>query len=216
MLPTLLKHAGETRTYEVDVGPGMRAVDTIGAVGSIAVTPDGIVIDDITHTDSIVRFQAAGGESGETYRLRLRWSTEQAPTQVLEAFIALVLSTEPGEAGTELQMAFRAQFPEFDRRSSDDLARALAEARMIHDVRELVTLYWAAHLLTMGARIASGNTSATGARKKAKVGPLSTEYVALAADGDIRAEGASTAYGAHALFLERRTPRTAIGAVVAG
>lgn len=113
---------------------------------------------------------------------------------------------------------FRSQFPEFpeDSYSNAMIQRALAEARLIHNIRDLVTLYITAHILTVGAEIAAGTTGARGAVKKGKAGPMDVEYVSLAKDGDIKAELARTQYGARALLLESRTARTRIGAMVAG
>ena len=114
--------------------------------------------------------------------------------------------------------AFRKQFPEFSEQNADDDAveRALAEAIQIHDKKVLATLYVAAHILTVERSIAAGNTGASGAVKAEGAGPFRIDYVALAKDGDIRAELARTQYGARALLLESRTPRTAIGAMVVG
>ena len=119
-------------------------------------------------------------------------------------------------ASAALKAAFRAQFREFVATSDLELDRALDEALMINSVRQIVTLYIAAHILTINASVLSGETGATGAVKSDRVGPLQTDYIALAKDGDIRAELARTSYGARALLLESRTPRTRIGAMVAG
>ena len=115
-----------------------------------------------------------------------------------------------------LRAAFRDQFREFTTTSDSELDRALDEARHIHNIRQVVTLYVAAHILTIRATVLAGTTGATGAVKSDRVGPLQTNYIALAKDGDIRAELARTAYGARALLLEGRTARARIGALVAG
>ena len=114
--------------------------------------------------------------------------------------------------------SFRKQFPEFTEAIADNEAvkRALAEAVQIHDRKVLATLYVAAHILTVERSTAAGNTGARGAVKARGAGPFRIDYVALAKDGDIRAELARTQYGARALLLESRTARTAIGAMVVG
>ena len=116
----------------------------------------------------------------------------------------------------ELRADFRGRFREFVAISDLELDRAIEEALHINGVDRLVTLYIAAHILTISAGVVSGDTGATGAVKSDRVGPLQTNYVTLVMNGDIRAELARTAYGARALLLESRTPRTRIGAMVAG
>ena len=213
MIPMLTKRAAEERTFEVNVGPAMRLEDTIRTVDSVAA--DGVTIDDVSHTAAIIRFQAAGGSPGASYTLRLRWTTEQNPEQMLEALVHLVIAVED-VAGDTLRDNFRMQFPEFDRTAGAAVDLALAEARLINDRRELVTLYLAAHILTTAAQVAAGNTGVTGAVVSDRVGPLQSQYGSLTQDGDIRAELARTAYGARALLLESRSAASRIGATVAG
>lgn len=123
-----------------------------------------------------------------------------------------MLSTEDIPA---LKGVFRAKFPEFDSIEEAVVDLALEEALLIHGVRRLVTLYVAAHILATQNQ-SKGVSGVTGAIKSAGAGPLKTSYTTLVNDGDIKGELARTKYGARALLLEKRTPRFAIGAIVAG
>ena len=200
----------------MNVAPVMRDTETI-RVTTVAIdtTPDGLTIDDIQSTAASVFFNVSGGNPGTIYDTVVRWATEQTPEQMLEALFHIIIDAEDG-AGSDLRMAFRMQFPEFDRRSAREVDRALSEAQMIHNIRELVTLYVAAHVLTIKEQVDAGTTGATGSVKSDRVGPLESQYIALAKDGDIKAELARTQYGARALLLESRSPRARIGAIVAG
>ena len=111
---------------------------------------------------------------------------------------------------------FLMRFPEFKDVDAGNIQLALDEARMLHNVRELVTHYFAAHILTVAKTIAEGNTGSTGAVKSDSVGNLRSEYVTQVVDGDIKAELATTAYGARGLLLESRTSRSRIGATIGG
>ena len=125
---------------------------------------------------------------------------------------------------------FRAQFPEFASTADAIIGRALVEAKLLHNVRKLATLYAAAHVLSF--RLASisgggsgGGTVTTGQVSRKKVGPLEIEYTTHSgttafnnsskSPEDI-AYFSSTIYGQHFLSLEKRAPRTAIGAMVVG
>ena len=96
--PVLQLREGETRSFEVDVGPGMRAADTIRSVTVTA--PDGLTVADVSHTDVLVRFQASGGMPGASYALIVEWMTEQDPAQRLEARVTLIVV--PDDAGVDL------------------------------------------------------------------------------------------------------------------
>lgn len=113
-----------------------------------------------------------------------------------------------------LRTDFRRKFREFDSTEDADLDLALEEALLIHAIRRLVVLYLTAHILATQNQ--AGSLGVTGAIKSAATGPLKTSYAVLVKDGDIKGELARTKYGARALLLERRTPRFAIGALVAG
>lgn len=106
--------------------------------------------------------------------------------------------------------AFRAQFPELSEQIHPDAAveRALAEAAQIHSVNDLATLYVTAHLLAQPA-----SAGQRGEIVESKVGPATSKYRPQAESG-WEAFFTSTSYGRRFLILERRTPRTAIGARV--
>ena len=111
---------------------------------------------------------------------------------------------------------FRGRFPEFAATPDVAVDSALDEARQINSRRDLVTLYIAAHVLTISAEISAAQTGARGAITSTRAGPLKVDYTSLVEDGDIRAELARTQYGARALLLESRNARSMIGATVAG
>ena len=116
-----------------------------------------------------------------------------------------------------LRIAFRARFSEFQSTEDAVVDLAIEEALLIHGIRRLVTLYLAAHILaTQNQAGRAGPSGVTGPIKGATSGPFKTSYATLVSDGDIKGELARTKYGARALLLEKRTPRCAIGAIVAG
>ena len=112
--------------------------------------------------------------------------------------------------------AFQARFPEFDSAVDSRVQAALDEANLIHSIRELATLYCAAHLLTLDNQLASDGAFAGSPSevKSRQVGPLRSDYVTQAKAG-WQAFFSSTAYGRRFLTLERRCARTGIGAMVA-
>lgn len=113
--------------------------------------------------------------------------------------------------------AFRAQFPELSAHEDAEVNRALAVAKLIHEVREMATLYCAAHLLSAAAVGGDGEGAAQlGEIASEGAGPLRTTYVTQATPGQKHTFFTSTSYGQTFLQLERRAPRTAIGAMVVG
>ena len=110
--------------------------------------------------------------------------------------------------------AFRARFPKFADIDDPDVENALDEALMIHDKRELATLYCAAHLLTLAIAEAAKKTP-KGEVTMRRVGPMTAHYRTQALDGP-KAFFTTTAYGRRFLNLEGRTPRALIGARVVG
>ena len=126
---------------------------------------------------------------------------------------------------------FRAQFPQFAATADALIQNALEEALLLHSVRKLSTLYAAAHVLSFqlvpisGGGSSGGSTAVTGQVTSHTVGPLSTTYATHSGTTtnsnntksatDV-AFFSSTIYGQHFLALEARTPRVAIGAIVAG
>ena len=127
---------------------------------------------------------------------------------------------------------FRTQFSEFAATADGDIQLALDEALLLHSIRKLATLYAAAHVLSYrltaisgGGGIGGGSTTTTGQISTKKVGPLEVSYETHSGTTtnsnntksatDV-AYFSSTIYGQHFLALEQRSPRVAIGAMVAG
>ena len=118
---------------------------------------------------------------------------------------------------------FKTRFPEF---TQDDghIQLALDEALMIHAINPLATMYCTAHLLTRSAE--ASKPGANGLEGRGEVasegaGPFRIEYITQAesmgrGQGSRDAYFTSTTYGQSFLTLEKRTPRSAIGAMVAG
>ena len=88
MIPRLKKRPDETRLLEVEVGPIMRAADTIDTVTGITAS-DALTVDEISHTDTVVTFRVAGGLAGVLYPMRVAFDTVQSPAQSLEALVDL-------------------------------------------------------------------------------------------------------------------------------
>ena len=118
--------------------------------------------------------------------------------------------------------AFRAQFPTaFPNATDADIDGALAEAELLHSIRELATLYCAAHLLALDTenfdaldnRIDKPD-GGSGIVTAETIGPRRIEYLSVAGASERDAFFASTTYGRRFLALERRSPRASIGAVV--
>ena len=84
----------------------------------------------------------------------------------------------------------------------------------------MATLYCAAHILKRNADTAAGSDG-RGEVASEGAGPFRIEYITQAESGG-RGQGSRTAYftsthyGQDFLILEQRTPRSAIGAMVAG
>lgn len=109
---------------------------------------------------------------------------------------------------------FRNQFSEFSTRSDAEVNRVLEEACHIHSARKLATLFCAAHLLVLNSNIAEGEKT-SGEIESAGTGPLRVSYKTQAENGrDVFFT--STNYGRRFLTLEKRNPRTGIGAMVVG
>ena len=101
---------------------------------------------------------------------------------------------------------FRTRFPEFAATADNLIDLAIEEALLIHALRELATLYCAAHIL----KLDSDETPQTGEINMARIGPGAMRYKTQADTGkDVfftRSE-----YGRRFLTLEKRSPRHAIG-----
>ena len=115
---------------------------------------------------------------------------------------------------------FRSRFPAFQSTADADVMNALDEAMSIHNVRALATLFLVAHLLTLNAHVTAG-TAASGEVESEGAGPLRVTYVTQAESGG-RGAGSReafytrTEYGRRFLNLEKRAPRSAIGARMVG
>ena len=124
--------------------------------------------------------------------------------------------------------AFRSQFPEFKVADYDDVIvnRVLTEAKILHSIQELATLYCAAHILVLEqekydeqGNLKLAPDGGSGVVSKETIGPRTIEYVTQAGDPQDRhsrrrAFFAGTVYGRFFLELEARTPRYGIGAMV--
>lgn len=109
---------------------------------------------------------------------------------------------------------FRAQFPEFATTADAVVERFLSVAAEMHGIRNTATLYCTAHLLRLEADRAAG-TASGGEVTDERAGPLWQSYKSQA-DAGWETFFTRTEYGRMFLTLERRTPRFAIGATVAG
>lgn len=109
---------------------------------------------------------------------------------------------------------FKAKFPIFALADAV-IESALAEAVIFHDVNETATLYCAAHLLALDSENTGKPDGGSGVVESEKIGPLSRNYKNQ--DEEERdVFFVTTSYGRRFLAIERRTPRSAIGAIVIG
>ena len=127
---------------------------------------------------------------------------------------------------------FRARFPEFSTTADAVIEFKLEEAKLIHSVRQLATLFCAAHLVTIDAVTASpisggGGSSGNYVREVSseQVGPLRREYVTQSGSSSGSTALASdrqdpfftgTKYGRQFLILEQRGSRSGMGVRVVG
>ena len=110
--------------------------------------------------------------------------------------------------------SFKARFAEFSQDPDNSIQLVLDEAVQIHNIRELATLFCAAHLLVQNKGVDSGVIPSTEVTQR-KVGPLGTSYITQAERGR-EAFFTTTSYGRRFLTLEKRSARASIGAIVAG
>ena len=116
---------------------------------------------------------------------------------------------------------FRERFSAFSGRDDGEVQLALDEALLLHDVRVLATYYCAAHLLSLAGEEGALPDGGAGIIASEQIGPKRIEFLNMAGAGK-NMNGrerdvffATTPYGRRFLALERRTPRTSIGATVA-
>ena len=83
-IPYLALRPGERNALEVEVGPIMRRHELISRVSDVVI--EGLTVDEISHTDTVVTFRAAGGTAGVQYLGRMQFETTgPSPPQELEA-----------------------------------------------------------------------------------------------------------------------------------
>lgn len=113
--------------------------------------------------------------------------------------------------------AFRARFPAPLFADKDDTAVALAisDAQLLHTRNETAVLYLAAHLLALDSEQTGRPDGGAGVVQKEKIGPRDIQYLTDAGTDERRAFYATTSFGRRFLALEDRTPRVALGAIVA-
>ena len=112
---------------------------------------------------------------------------------------------------------FRAQFPAsfLDPTYPDATVEArIAEARQIHAVRKLATIYLTAHLLAVDAEATGALDGGSGVVKSEGEGPRKVTYQNQSDGMPNRAFFATTSYGRRYLALVASSPRGAIGARV--
>lgn len=113
---------------------------------------------------------------------------------------------------------FRARFAEFalslEPRATDALIDTLiAEAKSIHNRKPLATLWLAGHLMRLELDRLDG-LELDGEAKSKHTGAMRADYVTMAETGP-DAFFTSTTYGKTFRTLEKRLPRTGIGALIA-
>ena len=112
---------------------------------------------------------------------------------------------------------FRAQFPTaFLAATHPDalITSRIGEARQIHGVRKLATLYLTAHLLAVDGEATGDPDGGAGVVSSETIGPRKVSYLTQADGMPNRAFFATTSYGRRYLALVASSPRGAIGARV--
>lgn len=110
--------------------------------------------------------------------------------------------------------AFKTQFPEFNGLADGTINAVLKEAKLYHSVRELATLFCAAHLHTLNVREGAALDGGSGLVESEQIGPKRMTFKNQA-ETNRDVFFATTTYGRRFLALEKRTPRFVIGAKVA-
>ena len=113
---------------------------------------------------------------------------------------------------------FRSQFPTtfLVATHSDALITSrIGEARQIHAVRKLATLYLTAHLLAVDGEATGAPDGGAGVVSSEGIGPRKVTYLTQADKAPNRAFFATTSYGRRYLALVASSPRGAVGARVA-
>ena len=110
---------------------------------------------------------------------------------------------------------FRTQFPEFASTLDGVINRTLEEALEIHSASARATLFLTAHLLVINADGTAPLDGGSGVITSETIGSLKKEYKTQA-ESERDVFYAQTSYGRRFLNLERRSARSAIGAIVVG
>ena len=113
---------------------------------------------------------------------------------------------------------FRAQFPDtFPAATHPDslITTRIGEARQIHAVRKLATIYLAAHLLAVDAEATGEPDGGSGVVAGEKIGPRQVSYLTQADGKPGMSFFATTSYGRRYLALVASSPRGSVGARVA-
>ena len=113
--------------------------------------------------------------------------------------------------------AFRARFPAplFSTTADEQVALAICDAQLLHSINETAVLYLSAHLLALGSETTGEPDGGAGVVTKEKLGPKDITYLTDAGEDERRAFYATTSFGRRFLALEDRTPRVALGCIVA-
>ena len=113
--------------------------------------------------------------------------------------------------------AFRARFPAplFSTDTDEQIALTISDAQLLHSVNETATLYLVAHLLALNSETTGEPDGGAGVVTKEKIGPKDITYLTDAGTDERRAFYATTSFGRRFLALEDRTPRVALGCLVA-
>ena len=112
---------------------------------------------------------------------------------------------------------FRAQFPAtFLAATHPDslITSRIGEARLIHGVRKLATIYLVAHLLAVDGEATGEPDGGAGVVSVEGIGPRKVEYMNQSDGMPNRAFFGTTSYGRRFMALVASSPRGAIGARV--
>ena len=112
---------------------------------------------------------------------------------------------------------YRTRFPQQSGVADDVVERLLEEAEIIHATQPLATLYLADHFVQKAQDATAGQTAGgVGEITGEYAASLRVQYAGIATDKEARNRYfASTDSGARFLVLEARTPKFALGMVVA-
>ena len=109
---------------------------------------------------------------------------------------------------------FRARFASFATVADDVVETTIEEAHQLADTSHTASLFCVAHLLTLLAEETAELDGGSGVVSKETIGPRIVEYVTQAMTAREAFFGTS-AYGRRVLAIEGRTPKAAMGVVIA-